>query len=346
MRAHSRELLSLEEVRAVSAEFGLRRPIEAEPIGRGSRATAKSKLTTPSGRFMLKRRAPSSPDAARLGFVHAFQGHLAASGVPVAALQRTRAGASVHRGPHGVYELFGWIDGTRWNARLDEAAELGAALGGLLRASASFAAPPDAPTGSFHRAGTFASDRDAVVGAAVRADPDTDAVALGRSVDALLARAAAAHLRAEDAGIGDSPRCCIHGDVHPGNVLFADGRLRAILDFDSARIDHRACETANAMVHFASEPIAGLPQSEWRAELDLRRALAVAAGIRHGLGEPLSIRERRALPWLMIESCTLESLVPVQRSGRFARLRADAFLEFMDRKTAWIERHAEALPGE
>ena len=346
MRTHSRELLSLEEVCSVSAEFGLRRPIEAEPIGRGSRATAKSRLTTPGGRFMLKRRAASAPDAARLGFVHAFQGHLAASGVPVAALERTRAGATVHRGPHGVYELFRWIDGARWNARLDEAAELGAALGGLLRASASFVPPADAPTASYHRAGAFGPDRDTIVAAAVRADPDTDPAALGRTVDALLARAAGAHRRAEDAGIGDSPRCCIHGDVHPGNVLFADGRLRAILDFDSARIDHRACEAANAMVHFASEPIAGLPQAQWRAELDLQRALAVAAGIRHGLGDALSSRERRALPWLMIESCTLESLVPVFRSGRFAHLRADAFLGFMDRKTAWIERHADAVPGD
>lgn len=346
MRRHSRELLSLEEVRAVSAEFGLRRPIEAEPIGRGSRATAKSRLTTPAGRFMLKRRAADSPDAARLGFVHAFQDHLGAAGVPVAPIVRTRDGGTLHRAPRGVYELFGWVEGQRWNARLPEAAELGAALGGLLRASAGFAAPAGAPVGSYHRAEAFAAVREAIVAAAVRADGDTDASALGRTVEALASRAEAAHRRAEDAGLADSPRCCIHGDVHPGNALFADGRLCAILDFDGARVDHRVCEAANAMVHFASDPIAGLPSAEWRPELDLRRALAVAAGIRHGLGEPLSARERRALPWLMIESCTLESLVPVSRSGRFAHLRADEFLAFVERKTAWIERNADLLPGE
>jgi hypothetical protein len=45
----------------------------------------------------------------------------------------------------------------------------------------------------------------------------------------------------------------------------------------------------------------------------------------------------------MIESCTLESIVPIARSGRFAHLRADGFLTFIERKTAWIESNARAI---
>ena len=76
MKAHQRQLLSLEEVREVSRQFGLRRPIEAEPIGRGSRNSAKSSLRTPGGRYMLKRRAADMGGADRLAFLHAFQLHL------------------------------------------------------------------------------------------------------------------------------------------------------------------------------------------------------------------------------------------------------------------------------
>jgi hypothetical protein len=45
----------------------------------------------------------------------------------------------------------------------------------------------------------------------------------------------------------------------------------------------------------------------------------------------------------MIESCTLESIVPIARLGRFAHLRADGFLAFIERKTAWIEANAQLI---
>ena len=143
MRQHARALLSVDEVRGVSHAFGLRRPIEAEPLGRGSRQSAKSRLRTPDGQYFLKRRPPGG--AARLGFVHAFQVHLAACGVPVAEVVPTLGGGTVLALAGGAYELFRWVDGGRWSMRVDESAEVGAAIGALLRASASFVAPPDAP---------------------------------------------------------------------------------------------------------------------------------------------------------------------------------------------------------
>ena len=73
MIVHARALLSLEEIREVSREFGLRRPIEAEPIGRGSRLSAKSRLRCPDGQFMLKRRAPDSGTRERLDALRAGQ---------------------------------------------------------------------------------------------------------------------------------------------------------------------------------------------------------------------------------------------------------------------------------
>ncbi|RLS47021.1 MAG: hypothetical protein DWH86_01395 [Planctomycetota bacterium] len=343
MKAHQRQLLSLEEVREVSRQFGLRRPIEAEPIGRGSRNSAKSSLRTPGGRFMLKRRAADMGGPDRLSFLHAFQLHLSDSGVPVPRLVRTASGTTAVVGPLGTYELFEWVDGTRWSQQLVEAAAMGAALGSMLKSSRSFIPGAHVPAISFHRAGTFEGAAAPIVAAAMRTDPDTNEAALRTTTEALLERGTRAYACVEALGLDPSARICVHGDTHPGNALFDAGTVRALLDFDSARLDYRACEAANALVHFGNDPIAGVPVEGWRAELDVRRMAAVVSGIGHGMGAMLQPEERKALPWLMIESCTLESIVPIARTGRFAHLRADGFLEFIERKTAWIEANAELI---
>lgn len=343
MIGHARALLSLEEIREVSRAFGLRRPIEAEPIGRGSRLSAKSRLRSPDGQFMLKRRAPNSGTRERLDALHAFQLHLSDAGVPIARLRRTPDGTTAVGGPLGTYEMFEWVDGERWSQRVAEAAAMGAALGSMLRASMDFAGGDRLGRFSYHRAGTFDVAVEPILESVARADPDTDIPALRGTLENLLDRARRAYGLAEHAGLDESPWLCVHGDTHPGNVIFDAGRVRAIIDFDGVRSDHRVCEAANALVHFGNSPIAAVPQERWQAELDLRRIAALSDGLGRGMGKALVSQEREALPWLMIESCTLESIVPIARSGRFAHLRADGFLAFIERKTAWIESNARAI---
>ena len=189
MKAHQRQLLSLEEVREVSRQFGLRRPIEAEPIGRGSRNSAKSSLRTPGGRYMLKRRAAETGGADRLSFLHAFQLHLSDAGVPVPRLVRTPIGTTAVVGPLGTYELFEWVDGARWTQRLAEAAAIGAALGSMLKSSRSFVPGPHVPAISYHRAGTFEGAAPAIIAAAMRADFDCGTVVdSGRSSSGISSR--------------------------------------------------------------------------------------------------------------------------------------------------------------
>jgi Ser/Thr protein kinase RdoA (MazF antagonist) len=292
---------------------------------------------------MLKRRAPNSGTRERLGALHAFQLHLSDAGVPIARLRRTPDGTTAVDGPLGTYEMFEWVDGERWSQRVAEAAAMGAALGSMLRASMDFAGGDRLGRFSYHRAGTFDVTVEPILESVARADPDTDIPALRGTLENLLDRARRAYGHAEHAGLDESPWLCVHGDTHPGNVIFDAGRVRAIIDFDGVRCDHRVCEAANALVHFGNSPIATVPQERWQAELDLRRIAALSDGLGRGMGKALVSQEREALPWLMIESCTLESIVPIARSGRFAHLRADGFLAFIDRKTAWIESNARAI---
>ena len=189
MIGHARALLSLEEIRDVSRAFGLRRPIEAEPIGRGSRLSAKSRLRSPDGQFMLKRRAPNSGTRERLGALHAFQLHLSDAGVPIARLRRTPDGTTAVDGPLGTYEMFEWVDGERWSQRVAEAAAMGAALGSMLRASMDFAGGDRLGRFSYHRTGTFDVAVEPILESVARADPYTDIPALRGTLENLLDRA-------------------------------------------------------------------------------------------------------------------------------------------------------------
>jgi Ser/Thr protein kinase RdoA (MazF antagonist) len=325
------------------ARYRVGRPTLVQPIGRGSRQSAKSRVRTPQGDFLLKRRDPRKSVPEVVAFVHRFQLHLGAAGVPLPRLVPAADGATAVTGGLGMYELFEWVDGAHWRPSLDAAAEVGVIVGEALRASRAFEPGPGAPVISPHRSSALRQGVDIVLRRAPRTDRDTDRAALAGACEALLACAARAADAADAAGIAGAPRLCIHGDLHPGNVMFDGERVRALLDFDGARLDWRACELASAALHFANAALAGRPPAEWRPELSLPRAGALVTGVQHGLGEPLTPQERLALPWLMIEGCVLESIVPIARTGRFAQLRADAFLPFIASKVRWIEDNAAAI---
>lgn len=48
------------------------------------------------------------------------------------------------------------------------------------------------------------------------------------------------------------PHLCIHGDIHRNNLLFAEDRVAALLDFDQVAWDTPLCDLADALVAFAS----------------------------------------------------------------------------------------------
>lgn len=334
-QAPERAVIGVQEARAVVGRYALTRPITLQPLGLGSRHNAKSRLVTPRGDFLLKCRAPARSGAAMVEFVHTFHRHLEARAVPVAPLVLDRSGCSavVHEGQ--VYELYRWVQGERWKRTSTEAGEAGVAFGRMIRAAVT-CAPKGAPRiMSFHAHPVLADGLARIPRAACRADPDTDAQGLAEVCGRLAARAARAAERAAE--IQELPQMVVHGDLHPGNVLFHGGRVQAILDFDGAHLDWRACEIANAALHFGNDPMSGVPVHRWDPALDMERVRALVAGVEEGMGEPLLPAERRALPWLMIEACTLESVAPILRTGRFAHLRADALLAFVDQKAAWIE---------
>jgi Ser/Thr protein kinase RdoA (MazF antagonist) len=335
------EPLAREELRAVVRAFGLRGPVRFESIGRGASRTTKGRLTAGGARFMLKRRPAEAMPEAHAAFLHRFQAFLRARGVPVPEVLRTSDGASEYRTELAAVELSQWVEGSRWSCTEREAASAGRAVGSMFAASTQFDPGPIPPGISFHREGTFVGVGGPVLDAALRSDPGTDAAALREALECLGMLGQQAWERAESTGFssaGPPPRC-IHGDLHPGNAVFGDGALRALVDFDSARVDRRACELAAALLHFANHPTTGDDPATWREDLDLGRMQAFADACGAAFDVPLERSELAALPWLMIEACALETLVPIARAGRFARVRASMAVPFFVRKCEWIARH-------
>lgn len=333
-----RAVIAAEDVRRIVEQYALTKPISMRPLGLGSRTNAKTRLSTPRGDFMLKRRPRHRSGETYVEFVHAFHRHLEARTVQVAPLLLNRNGKSAVVLDGWTYEIQGWVPGSRWNRTVEEAADAGLGFGRMIRKAKGFTPPGKPQNFSYHAHPMLEVALKRAVDSACRADPDTDRDAFAALCKQMDDRAVAASQRA--AGIRALPQGAVHGDLHPGNVLFESGRLRAILDFDGARIDWRACELASAALHFGNDPMSGVPIEEWVPALDLDRVHALLDGAERGLAEKLDPVERAAMPWLMIEACTLECAVPIARAGRFAHLRADQLLAFVDRKAQWIAENA------
>ena len=48
------------------------------------------------------------------------------------------------------------------------------------------------------------------------------------------------------------PYPVIHGDIHPGNIKFKNGRVTGVFDFDWSRMDARCLDVGLAIIYFCS----------------------------------------------------------------------------------------------
>lgn len=139
------------------------------------------------------------------------------------------------------FSILRWIEAEPGTATWPQDQELLADdLAGFLGALQAIDARdgPAAGTHNFHRGGSLAV-YDAETRAAI--------AALGPLIDAK--RCAAIWNAALDTNWNDAP-VWVHGDIAPGNLLFRNGRLAAIIDFGSSGTGDPACDYAIAFTHF------------------------------------------------------------------------------------------------
>lgn len=189
-----------------------------------------------------------NPGRDRIGFQLDFQEHLGRHGVPVPQVVASKRGERcVESGPGALWVMFRFVDGHHY--RYDSLPQLRSAarcLASIHAVGAGFtaAAAPDETIPDLLRWWTHGEEeiaglRRMFAGAGVEAELD------------FLDRWCTALTRQMPLSVIDElPRAWLHADFHPGNVIFADDQVRAVLDFDVVHHGFRLEDVAYAISRF------------------------------------------------------------------------------------------------
>ena len=304
-------------------------------IRRGSGDAPKALLRTARGTLLLKRRGASRADPRRVAFSHQLQLHLASRGFPLPRLLGARDDNNSmleHRGH--LYELFEYVAGDAYSGAENETRAAGRALAILHRLTADFRpADPPASRGFHANPATVAH-----LGRIAERGPSDEA----RAAETLRGLYESAARRVAELGYDHWPRQVVHGDWHPGNVVFRAGEVSAALDYDAAHVDARSADVASGALQFSLRR-GGDNLDEWPTEPEERRLSWFLAGYDSVEGCRLSESELRAAPRLMIESLIAETAGPIAETGSFGRHEGAPFLRMIERKTAWLSEHADRV---
>jgi Ser/Thr protein kinase RdoA (MazF antagonist) len=320
-------------------------PIEsAKEYPRGSRKSPKLILRTENGAFLLKRRADFRGDPFKVAFAHALIEHLRDRKFPVPALIGTRGGENSILTVEGrTYELFQFVEAEKYDESLEATTDAGRALAGFHDAVADFRGDWTPPESSFHDSPHVRNCLNAIPSTTAGHDS-----VIGHEAELLCAtqnlyeRYDAAAEEVGRCGWSRWPNSIIHGDWHPGNMLFRNGHVVAVLDLDSARYQPRVVDLANGMLQFSimrgrKEPVG------WPDFFDLTRMRRFFEGYLQVRSMPAD--QRRALPDLMVESLIAEAVLPIAMTGSFGRMPGFGVLQMVHRKVRWLCANRDALLG-
>ncbi|UCF00007.1 MAG: phosphotransferase [Planctomycetota bacterium] len=328
---------SSEEVAQVLSHYDIGIIHQAKPNTAGSRRVPKMVITSERGKFLLKRRAKGKDDPYHVAFAHAIQSHLAEKAFPVAPLVATcDENNTILQLNNHIYELFKFVTGSRYVGTAEETADSGRQLANFHRHLSAFAKKWKPPKGSFH---------DSSI---VRRHLKTAGTEKGRQPNKKLLKTAellmtlynASSVRVSELGFDSWPEDIVHGDWHPGNMLFTKHKLVAVLDFDSVKIAPPATDLANGMLQFSI--VGNRPNpADWPDYLDQAKALQFLNGYRQII--KLNKSELNSLLDLMIETMIAEAILPVAATGFFGNLSGLDFLKMIQRKAEWIDNNRKKL---
>jgi homoserine kinase type II len=338
-RRGDREQFAADELAIVLSHFeiGIVESIAEYP--RGSRKAPKLLIGAEQGKFLLKRRARGKDDPFKVAFSHALQLYLASKQFPLPHLIGTkRENNSMLQWRGQVYELFEYIPGQPYPQTLESTFDSGRILGLYHKLLLDFKSEWQPSSGSYHMAPAVETGLRTIPQTLAANHPDNTSIV--KLLNFLLESYRYSAEMVEHLGLDGWPKQIVHADWHPGNMLFRDNHVVAVIDYDAARLLPRIVDIANGALQFS---ILGGDDdvSKWPEYIDESRFKRFLRGYDEVM--LLSQAEIRTLPWLMAEALIAEAVFPIAATGNFGRMDGLPFLQMVQRKVYWMTHHAEKL---
>ena len=304
---------------------------------RGSRRSPKVIIDCEKGRFLFKRRAHGKDDLNKVAFTHQIQLYLAGENFPLPHLVGTRPdnNSMLILDNGKIYELFEFIRGQSYSGSLDATFDAGRILGLYHKLLAEFHGDYPPPKGSYHGADSVDDAiRNTVTSLPMDGRPEPKVIM--ETIEFLeKAYLHCAH-QSNKAGLKDWPAQIVHGDWHPGNMLFRNDLVAAVIDYDTARLQQRIIDLANGTIQFSI--IGGTDDpSDWPDYPDQTRLKRFLLG--YDSVNVISKAELTVAPYLMCEAMIAEAVLPIAATGSFGRMQGFPFLQMIRRKVKWVLDH-------
>ena len=328
---------STEELVRVLSHYDVGVILQVKPLSGGSRRAPKMVLISEQGKFLLKRRPKGKDDLCRAAFAHAVQSHLATKAFPVTCLLATRdKNNTILQLNHHVYELFKFVTGSRYDGSDEATVDAGRQLAKFHRHLADFAHEWKPLKAGFHDSSTVRRHLK-TLGSERMANPNKK---LRATAEALMTLYNESSVCVNELGFDSWRHQVVHGDWHPGNMLFSKHKLVAVLDFDSVRIAPPMTDLANGMLQFSI--VGGRPNpADWPDYFDQDKLVQFLNGYRSV--NNLDKNKLDSLLDLMIETMIAEAVLPIVATGFFGHLSGADFLKMILRKANWLNKNHNKL---
>ena len=311
---------------------------QIKPLVAGNRRAPKQIIISDTGRYLLKRRAKGKDDRYRVAFAHAVQQHLKEKNFPVSRLIHTRDENNTFLELAGhLYELFEFVSGVRFEGRTESIVDSGAVLAKFHKFLSDFSYQPMPLKGSFHDSRAVRGHLKKIGSEKNNGQADSS---LRKTTTSLTTMYNNSSVSINQLGFDDWPDQIVHGDWHPGNMLFSGGKIVAVLDFDSLKVSSTLTDLANGALQFSI--VAGRPNpADWPDYLDQAKLIQFLNGYQQVI--KLEKDKLNSLVDLMIETIIAEAILPVAATGFFGNLSGIDFLRMICRKAEWLNGNRDLL---